>query len=72
MPGERLSETDTLNAGDLVFWNGHVAIASGDGTLIHANAHHMSVVEEPVATVVARIASTDTGPGGRPGCGRRA
>ena len=62
MPGERLSETDTLDAGDLVFWNGHVAIASGDGTLIHANAHHMSVVEEPVAAAVARIASTDTGP----------
>lgn len=62
MPGGRLSESDTLSAGDLVFWNGHVAIASGNGTLIHANAHHMSVVEEPVATALARIASTDTGP----------
>ncbi len=62
MPGERISESDILNAGDLVFWNGHVAIASGDGTLIHANAHHMSVVEEPVESAVARIASTDTGP----------
>ncbi|MDE0522249.1 MAG: C40 family peptidase [Boseongicola sp.] len=62
MPGERLSESDTLNAGDLVFWNGHVAIASGNDTLIHANAHHMSVVEERVATALARMASTDTGP----------
>ncbi len=62
MPGGRLSEADTLNAADLVFWGGHVAIASGEGTLIHANAHHMSVVEEPVETAVARIASTGTGP----------
>ena len=61
MPGERLLASDTLNAGDLVFWNGHVAIAGGNGTLIHANSHHMSVVEEPVATALARIASTDTG-----------
>ena len=62
MPGERLADTDTLYAGDLVFWTGHVAVASGDGTLIHANAHHMSVAEEPVEAAVARIASTGTGP----------
>ncbi|MYH57672.1 MAG: NlpC/P60 family protein [Boseongicola sp. SB0675_bin_26] len=61
MPGERLSATDALNAGDLVFWKGHVAIAGGEGTLIHANAHHMSVVEEPAETAAARIAATDTG-----------
>ncbi len=61
MPGVRLSESDSLNAGDLVFWEGHVAIAGGEDTLIHANAHHMAVVEEPVETAVARIAATDTG-----------
>ncbi len=62
MPGRRLSETDMLEGGDLVFWKGHVAIAGGEGTLIHANAHHMSAVEEPAGTAVARIASTGTGP----------
>ncbi|MXX89290.1 MAG: NlpC/P60 family protein [Boseongicola sp. SB0677_bin_26] len=62
MPGDRLSKSDTPNAGDLVFWKGHVAIAGGEGTLIHANAHHMAVVEEPAEIAVARIAATDTGP----------
>lgn len=62
MQGEVLPETATLSAGDLVFWKGHVALASGEGTLIHANAHHMMVVEEPVAGALNRIAATETGP----------
>ncbi len=46
---------ETLKRGDLVFWKGHVAIARGDGTLIHANAHHMAVAAEPAADAIARI-----------------
>ncbi len=45
-----------LRRGDLVFWKGHVAIARGDGTLIHANAHHMAVAIEDAGEAIARIA----------------
>lgn len=44
-----------LRRGDLVFWKGHVAVANGDETLLHANAHHMMVATEPVERAVARI-----------------
>lgn len=43
--------------GDLVFWKGHVAMVSAPGTIIHANAWHMAVVEEPLAEAEARIAT---------------
>ena len=44
-----------LRRGDLVFWKGHVGIASDATTLLHANAHHMMVVKEPVSEAVTRI-----------------
>jgi hypothetical protein len=43
--------------GDLVFWKGHVAIMRDHATFIHANAFHMNVALEPVATAIARIAA---------------
>ena len=52
--GSRLDFSD-LRRGDLIFWKGHVAIARGGNTLIHANAFHMAVAVEPVAEAVARI-----------------
>lgn len=48
--------------GDLYFWKGHVAIAVDGETLIHANAHHMAVVCEPIAEAIARIAAQGGGP----------
>jgi cell wall-associated NlpC family hydrolase len=51
----KASSLAKLQRGDLVFWKGHVAIARDAGTLIHANAHHMAVAIEPVATAIARI-----------------
>mmetsp|Transcript_24053 Transcript_24053/g.44270 ORF Transcript_24053/g.44270 Transcript_24053/m.44270 type:complete len:258 (-) Transcript_24053:452-1225(-) len=48
-------------AGDLLFWQGHVALVTSSTTMIHANAHHMQVVEEPIAKAITRIAQT-TGP----------
>lgn len=53
---------DTLKPGDLIFWKGHVVMVSGENTIIHGNAHHMAVVEEPMDSAIARIAATDTGP----------
>jgi hypothetical protein len=47
-----------LRRGDLIFWNGHVAIARDATSLIHANAHHMLVAVEPVAQAIARIKAT--------------
>jgi hypothetical protein len=46
-----------LQSGDLIFWKGHVAIARGRNSLIHANAFHMAVAIEPVADALARIAT---------------
>jgi cell wall-associated NlpC family hydrolase len=46
-----------LQGGDLIFWKGHVAIARGRNSMIHANAFHMAVAIEPVAEGLARIGS---------------
>ena len=46
-----------LQRGDLIFWKGHVAIALGRNSMIHANAFHMAVAVEPVAEGLARIAA---------------
>ena len=55
--GQVVDEADLPRPGDLYFWKGHVAMATDETTLIHANAHHMAVVEEPVETVMARAAA---------------
>lgn len=62
MAGVTLEEHAPLQSGDLLFWKGHVAMATGPDAMIHANAHHMAVVEEPLEPALARIAATDTGP----------
>lgn len=43
--------------GDLLFWPGHVAIAQGNGFMIHANAHFMEVTSEPIGPALDRIAA---------------
>ena len=48
-----------LQRGDLVFWKGHVGIMTDAQTLLHANAHHMATVREPLAEAEARIAKSD-------------
>ena len=50
-----------LQRGDLVFWSGHVGLLRDPETLLHANAHHMSVASEPLATARARIAAAGGG-----------
>jgi prepilin-type processing-associated H-X9-DG protein len=51
-PGEKY---EYLERGDLVFWDGHVAIVEDNKTLIHANGYTMSVVREPLAAAIKRI-----------------
>ena len=41
-------------AGDLLFWPGHVGLLLDGDRLCHANAHWMKVVTEPLAEVMAR------------------
>jgi cell wall-associated NlpC family hydrolase len=55
--GRELSpaETKKLQRGDLIFWNGHVAIARDDATIVHANAQHMATVVENTRDAIARI-----------------
>jgi cell wall-associated NlpC family hydrolase len=53
------SPSGKLQRGDLIFWEGHVAIVRDEATLIHANAFHMSVAIEPIAEAVERIRAAD-------------
>jgi cell wall-associated NlpC family hydrolase len=65
--GAAVPEGAPLRRGDLVFWRGHVGLVADKGLLVHANAHHMAVVREPLAEAEARIAEA----GGGPVTGRR-
>jgi cell wall-associated NlpC family hydrolase len=59
--GEALAPTadfSNLRRGDLVFWQGHVAIARDATTLLHASASHMAVAIEPIADAISRIRAT--------------
>jgi cell wall-associated NlpC family hydrolase len=52
--GEAVADFGNLRRGDIVFFPGHVGIMTGPERLLHANAFHMMVTEEPLADVVAR------------------
>lgn len=53
--GSALSEGAPLRRGDVISFPGHVGLMIDDSRLIHANAHWMGVVIEPLADVVARL-----------------
>ena len=59
--GRTLEEGEALVRGDMVFWRGHVGLMEDGTTLLHANAHHMAVVAEPLAEAAARIAGAGGG-----------
>ena len=50
-----LDEPSKFKRNDLIFWDGHVALAVDDKNLIHANAFHMSVTLEPINVVIKRM-----------------
>ncbi|MCF6219897.1 MAG: C40 family peptidase [Robiginitomaculum sp.] len=56
--GTGIDKGTNLKRGDLVFWKGHVGIMRDAQTLLHANAHHMLVVSEPLGQAIARIEKT--------------
>jgi Bacterial dipeptidyl-peptidase Sh3 domain/NlpC/P60 family len=49
------AETSKLQRGDLIFWNGHVAIVRDADSIVHANAHHMATAIENTHDAIARI-----------------
>jgi hypothetical protein len=51
------SETKHLQRGDLIFWNGHVAIVRDAESIVHGNAHHMATAIEPTDVALTRIAA---------------
>lgn len=65
--GDDLPEASPLQRGDLLFWKGHVAMATDPARLIHANGHTMSVAYEPVEACIARVMAQE----GRPVTHRR-
>ncbi|KEC57408.1 C40 family peptidase [Bartonella rochalimae] len=54
--GKPLTDTDTLERGDLIFWQGHVAIMIDYENIIHSNGYSMDVMVEPLEKAVERIA----------------
>lgn len=52
-PGENF---ENLRRGDLIFWRGHVAIAQGEGLMLHASGHSMTVISESLKEAIERIA----------------
>ncbi len=60
--GELLPDDASLKRGDLIFWKGHVAWVVDEGTILHANAHHMAVTYEPMQEAITRIEAQGDGP----------
>jgi cell wall-associated NlpC family hydrolase len=58
--GREIARAD-FRRGDLVFWNGHVAIGLGAQTVVHANGFHMAVAIEPLETAISRIDAAGVG-----------
>ncbi|MFV0408692.1 MAG: C40 family peptidase [Paracoccus sp. (in: a-proteobacteria)] len=53
---------DEIHRGDLLFWPGHVAMACGDGRMVHATAWQMRVIHEDIGHAIARIEAAGDGP----------
>lgn len=49
---------NSLQRGDLVFWDGHIGMIIDEHRMIHANGHHMAVAVEEFAEAEARISKT--------------
>ncbi|BBL52935.1 peptidase P60 [Bartonella quintana] len=54
--GRALTDSDKLQRGDLIFWEGHVAIMIDHENIIHANGYSMNVMIEPLEEAITRIA----------------
>jgi hypothetical protein len=60
--GRALQDDEALQRNDLVYFPGHVGIMADEGQIIHATAHHMKTVIEPLSQVTERFSGTEGGP----------
>ena len=60
--GKPISEKAALKRGDLLFWDGHVALCMNADFMIHATAAFMAVVMENTRSAIKRIADQGYGP----------
>lgn len=59
--GRDLAPDAPPTRGDLYWWAGHIGILVDPDTLLHANAHHMATVCEPLDAAIARIKAQGDG-----------
>jgi NlpC/P60 family/Bacterial dipeptidyl-peptidase Sh3 domain len=59
--GQPVTGIGALRRNDLLFWNGHVALALDESRMIHANAFRMAATVEGIAEGVTRIAAQGDG-----------
>ena len=60
--GAAIGDNVKPQRGDLFFWKGHVGLIRDENTLLHANAFHMAVVDEPLEQAISRIKAQGDGP----------
>ena len=48
-------EISSLKEGTIIFWDGHVGYMCTSRTLLHANAFHMKVEQEPIVETIKRF-----------------
>ena len=60
--GKPISEKAALKRGDLLFWDGHVALCMNADFMIHATAAFMAVVMENTRSAIKRITDQGGGP----------
>lgn len=60
--GKPISEKAALKRGDLLFWDGHVAMCMNADFMIHATAAFMGVVMENTRSAIKRIIDQGGGP----------
>ena len=60
--GKPVSEKAALKRGDLLFWDGHVAMCMNADFMIHATAAFMAVVMENTRSAIKRIIEQGGGP----------
>ena len=59
--GEEIAPDAPVQRGDLMFWKRHVGIMVDAEVMLHANAHHMAAVYEPIAAATIRIKAQGDG-----------
>jgi Bacterial dipeptidyl-peptidase Sh3 domain/NlpC/P60 family len=49
------SDLSGLQRGDIIFWQGHIAVLCDHTNIVHSNGHHMATVIEPLKVARNRI-----------------